>query len=40
MKTIKADLDRAEYTLYLKVIEESSFKAVLNEAIPKKTVSV
>src|ERR1043165_166800 len=30
-KEIKAELDRAEYTLFLKVIEESSFKAVLNE---------
>lgn len=37
VKAIKSELDRAEYTLYLKVIEESSFKAVLNEAIPKKT---
>ena len=34
---IKAELDRAEYTLYLKVIEESSFKAVLNEKPPQKT---
>ena len=33
----KAELDRAEYTLYLKVIEESSFKAVLNEKPPQKT---
>ena len=30
----KAELNRAEYTLYLKVIEESSFKAVLNEQLP------
>ena len=36
-KAIRAELDRAEYTLYVKVIEESSFKAVLNEAIPKRT---
>lgn len=34
---IKAELDRAEYTLFLKVIEESSFKAVLNEKPPGKT---
>lgn len=34
---IKAELDRAEYTLYLKVIEESSFNAVLNEKPPHKT---
>ena len=34
---IKAELDRAEYTLYLKVIDESSFKAVLNEKAPHKT---
>ena len=34
---IKAALDRAEYTLYLKVIDESSFKAVLNEKPPHKT---
>jgi len=33
----KTELDRAEYTLYLKVIEESSFKAVLNEKKPKVT---
>lgn len=39
-KAKKAELDRAEYTLYLKVIEESSFKAVLNEEIPKKTATV
>ncbi|MEO5913453.1 MAG: hypothetical protein ABIS50_04420 [Luteolibacter sp.] len=30
----KAELNRAEYSLYLKVIEESSFKAVLNEKKP------
>ena len=30
----KVELNRAEYTLYLKVIEESSFKAVLNEKKP------
>jgi hypothetical protein len=30
----KLELNRAEYTLYLKVIEESSFKAVLNEKKP------
>ncbi len=34
---IKAALDRAEYTLFLKVIAESSFKAVLNEKPPGKT---
>ena len=34
---IKAELDRAEYTLFVKVIEESSFKAVLNEKPPRKT---
>jgi len=34
---IKAELDCAEYTLFLKVIEESSFKAVLNEKPPGKT---
>lgn len=33
----KHQLDRAEYTLYLKVIEESSFKAVLNEKKPRVT---
>lgn len=33
----KAELDRAEYTLYQKVIAESSFKAVLNEKAPTKT---
>ena len=37
LKAIKAELDRAEYTLYLKVIADSSFKAVLNEAVPKAT---
>ncbi len=37
VKAMRAELDRAEYTLYLKVVDESSFKAVLNEAIPKKT---
>ena len=37
VKAIRAELDRAEYTLYVKVVEESSFKAVLNEAIPKRT---
>ena len=31
------ELDRAEYTLFVKVIEESSFKAVLNEKPPRKT---
>lgn len=36
-KEIKAELDRAEYTLFVKVIEESSFKAVLNEKAPRKT---
>ena len=36
-KEIKVELDRAEYTLFLKVIEESSFKAVLNEKAPRKT---
>jgi hypothetical protein len=34
---IKTELDRAEYSLYVKVIEESSFKAVLNEKPPRKT---
>lgn len=34
---IKTELDRAEYTLFVKVIEESSFKAVLNEKPPRKT---
>ena len=34
---IKAELDRAEYTLFVKVIEESSFKAVLNEKPPTET---
>jgi hypothetical protein len=33
---IKPELDRAEYTLFVKVIEESSFKAVLNEKPPGK----
>ncbi len=37
LKSIKAELNRAEYTLYLKVIEESRFKAVLNEEVPGKT---
>ena len=36
-KEIKTDLDRAEYTLFVKVIAESSFKAVLNEKPPRKT---
>ena len=36
-KEIKAELDRAEYTLFVKVIAESSFKAVLNEKPPRKT---
>jgi hypothetical protein len=40
VKAVKTELDRAEYTLCLKVIEESSFKAVLNEAIPKKTETI
>lgn len=34
---ITAELNRAEYTLYLKVISESSFKAVLNEKLPTVT---
>ncbi len=34
---IKTELDRAEYSLYLKVIKESSFKAVLNEKPPHQT---
>src|SRR4051812_25194445 len=34
-KAIKAELNRAEYTLYLKVVAESEFDAVLIEAIPK-----
>jgi hypothetical protein len=33
----KAELNRAEYTLYLNVIDESSFKAVLNEKKPTVT---
>lgn len=33
----KAELDRAEYTLFLEVIKESSFNAVLNEKAPRKT---
>lgn len=37
LRAKKAELNRAEYTLYLKVIEESSFKAVLNEKLPGKT---
>jgi hypothetical protein len=37
VRTIKAELDRAEYTLFVKVIEESSFKAVLNEKPPAET---
>ena len=36
-KEIKTELDRAEYSLFVKVIEESSFKAVLNEKPPRKT---
>ena len=36
-KEIRAELDRAEYSLFVKVIEESSFKAVLNEKPPRKT---
>ena len=36
-KEIKTELDHAEYTLFVKVIEESSFKAVLNEKPPRKT---
>jgi hypothetical protein len=36
-KEMKVELNRAEYTLYLKVIEESSFKAVLNEKKPPIT---
>ena len=35
-KEIKTELDRAEYSLFVKVIEESSFKAVLNEKPPRK----
>ena len=34
LKAKKAELNRMEYTVYLKVIEESSFNAVLNEKIP------
>jgi hypothetical protein len=33
----KAELDRAEYTLYGRVIAESSLKAVLNEKPPRAT---
>ncbi len=36
-KAMKAELDRAEYTLCLKVIAASSFKAVLNEKPPRET---
>lgn len=39
-KAKKAELNRAEYTLYLKVIAESSFKAVLNEEIPRVTATI
>ena len=34
---VRCELNRAEYTLYIKVIEESSFKAVLNEKPPTAT---
>jgi hypothetical protein len=37
LKAKKAELNRAEYALYLKVIKESSFSAVLNEKIPAST---
>lgn len=37
LASIGPELNRAEYTLYVKVIEESSFKAVLNEKPPSKT---
>lgn len=37
LKAKKTELNRAEYTLYLKVIEESSFDAVLNEKLPRTT---
>ena len=37
LKAKKAELNRAEYTLYLKVVEESSFNAVLNEKLPVTT---
>ena len=37
---IKKTLDRAEYSLYLKVIQESSFKAVLNEKPPTETATM
>lgn len=37
LRAKKAELNRAEYSLYLKVVEESSFKAVLNEKLPGKT---
>ena len=33
---VRTELDCAEYTLYLRVIAESSFKAVLNEKPPSK----
>ena len=36
-REIQTELDRAEYTLFVKVIEEPSFKAVLNEKPPGKT---
>lgn len=37
---VKAALECAEYTLYLKVIQESSFKAVLNEKPPSPTLTI
>jgi hypothetical protein len=37
---IKSELDRAEYTLFVKVIEESSFGAVLNEKPPGETLRI
>lgn len=37
VKAKKIELNRAEYTLYLKVLEESSFNAVLSESVPKTT---
>jgi GIY-YIG catalytic domain len=36
----KRHLDQAEYTLYVKVIEESSFKAVLNEKPPQQMMAI
>lgn len=37
LRAIKHELNRAEYTLYGKVVEESRFNAVLNEKLPRET---